>query len=60
MTSASYIEALRKLGLTPYAAAPVIGVSIRQSLRYASGDTPIPEVVAKLVRAFALLGRADF
>jgi hypothetical protein len=50
MTPAQYIEALRKLGLTPYAAALYIGISIRQSLRYASGESKIPGPVAKLIR----------
>jgi hypothetical protein len=49
MSPTQYIEALRELGLTPYGGARHIGVSIRQSLRYASGKTEIPEPVAKLI-----------
>ena len=55
MTAKQYVAALERFDLTPYAAAPVIGVSIRQSLRYASGESAVPESVAKLLRAMAIL-----
>lgn len=51
MTPQQYVSHLRRLGLTTSAAAPVLGILRRQSFRYAAGDAPIPEVVAKLVRA---------
>jgi hypothetical protein len=59
MTPAQYTAALRMLGLTTAAAAPVLGILRRQSFRYAAGDAPIPEVVAKLVRALLELGRTE-
>lgn len=38
MTAAEYVKALEQLHLTPYGAAPVFGISRRQSLRYAAGS----------------------
>jgi hypothetical protein len=55
MTAKQYIAALKKLELSPYGAAPVLGISPRMSLRYSAGTHPIPETVAKLVRAMATL-----
>ena len=51
MTPTQYVAQLNLLGLTPYAAGPVLGISRRQSIRYAQGDADIPEIVAKLVTA---------
>jgi hypothetical protein len=51
MSPQQYVAHLRKLGLTTAAAAPVLGILRRQSFRYAAGDAPIPEPVAKLVLA---------
>jgi hypothetical protein len=59
MTPAQYTVQLQELGLTPYAAGPVLGISRRQSIRYAQGDSVIPEVVAKLVKAMVALDRID-
>jgi hypothetical protein len=58
MSAKQYVSALAKLGkagLTPYAAAPVLGISVRQSLRYAA-DGRVPATVAKLVRMFERFG----
>ena len=51
MTTAQYLAALRKLGLTPSSklAAEALGVSLRQAQYYAAGR-PIPAPVAKLLR----------
>ncbi len=54
-----YVAALRKLGLTPYGAAPHLGISTRMSIRYAAGTHAIPETVAKLVRAMVRLATVD-
>lgn len=53
MTPAQYTAALRKLGLTvaSKATAETLGVAIRQSMRYASGEQPVSAPVAKLLRA---------
>jgi hypothetical protein len=50
MTMTEFRQALRSLGMTPYRAAPYLGVSIRQAHRYASGETGVPGPVAKVVR----------
>lgn len=44
MTPTQYNQALARLGLTPAskATATALGVSVRTSQRYASGETPIP------------------
>ena len=52
MTCKQYTAALKKLDLTPYGAAPFLGVSRRQSLRYASGEQPISKTVELLIRAY--------
>ena len=52
MTPEEFNAALARLGLTPYAAATVIGVSLRQSHRYANGEQAVPKVVANLLAAY--------
>lgn len=59
MTAGQYNAALRRLDLTPYAAAKVLGISLRQSHRYAADETPVPPVVAKLVRAYVKHGMPE-
>lgn len=49
MTAKQYNTAIAKLKLTPYAAAPLLGISLRQSHRYASGEQPVKETVARLL-----------
>ena len=58
MTPTQYVAQLAKLGLTPYRAGPVLGISRRQSIRYAQGDAPISETIAKLVQALVALNSA--
>jgi hypothetical protein len=45
-----YRSILKSLGLSIVGAAPVIGISRRQSQRIAAGGSPVPEPVAKLLR----------
>lgn len=52
MTQLQYLAALHKLKLTPYAAAKVLGISLRQSHRYASGEQSVKETVARLLRCY--------
>lgn len=52
MLSQEYRQALEKLSLSIVGAAPFLGVAWRQSQRYASGDSPVPATVAKLLRIF--------
>lgn len=55
MTETQYRNALKRLGLTPYSAGPILGISRRQAQRYAAGD-PIPGPIVKLLR-LALAGK---
>jgi predicted DNA-binding protein (UPF0251 family) len=50
MSKLEYQRVLDHLGINTEEAAPVIGVSRRQSCRYASGDSRIADAVAKLLR----------
>ena len=49
MTSEEYRAALEKLGLSIVASAEHLGLSYRQSQRYASGTSPVADPVAKLL-----------
>jgi hypothetical protein len=51
MTTAQYRTAIKKLGLKIFTAGPVLGISGRQSQRYAAGDA-IPETVVKLIACY--------
>lgn len=50
MTAAEYSKALRALDWAVVDAAPHLGVSRRQAQRFASGESPIPGPVARLIR----------
>ena len=50
MTTEEYRAALNKLGLSIVASAEHIGLSHRQSQRYANGTSPVADPVAKLLR----------
>lgn len=51
MNADQFIIALDKAGIpTIVGAAPYLGISRRQSQRIASGDSPVPEPIAKLLR----------
>jgi len=58
MTPRQYHEALKELGLTVASqrTAKLLGVNIRQSQRYASGDAEVPEAVERLLQMYALHG----
>jgi hypothetical protein len=49
MTATQYRTALTKLGLSIVGAAPILGISRRQSQRIAAGDSPVPAPLAKLL-----------
>ncbi len=51
MTKTEYRAALKKLGFSIVGAAPLLGISKRQSQRFAAGDVPVFTAVAKLLRA---------
>lgn len=60
MTARQFDLALAKLGLSVYASAPKLGISLRQAQRYSSGETtPVPAPIAKLLRAYIALGTTD-
>lgn len=52
MTAKQFNAALNELGLTPYAAAALLGVSLRTSHRYAAGDSKVPRYVALLLAMY--------
>lgn len=54
MTKAQYLKALDDLRLTvaSQSTARVLGVSVRQVQRYASGDAEIPETLALLLAMY--------
>jgi hypothetical protein len=55
MTAKQYRDALKKLDLSVYASAKILCISLSQAQRYAAGTHPIPDKVAKLLRALAAL-----
>lgn len=58
MTTAQYLRALKRVGLTPAsnATAASLGLSRRQCQRIAAGESPVPETVAKLLNMFVIYG----
>ena len=50
MTSAQYKAALKNLELTIVGAAPFLGISRRQSQRIAAGDSPVPDLIDKVLK----------
>ncbi len=50
MTKTEYRRALETMETTAHKFAEEIGVSVRQSYRYSSGETTIPPAMAILVR----------
>ncbi len=53
MTSTQYKAAIKKLGLTIVGARHLFGLSPRQAQRLASGETPVPKLVEKVLRLIA-------
>ena len=56
MTAAEYRAALDTLGLSIVASAEHLGVSHRQSQRYANGTSAVADPVAKLLRLAIRIG----
>jgi hypothetical protein len=56
MTTDEYRAALHKLGLSIVASAEHLGLSYRQSQRYAAGSAPVADPVAKLLRLVIRIG----
>jgi hypothetical protein len=57
MTADEFRHALAQLDLTVYGSAAALGLGLSTVYCYARGDRPIPEHVAKLVRALVKLRR---
>ena len=58
MTARQFTAWLKSEDLTPYAAAPILGISLAQSHRYAAGGG-VPATVAKLVEMLKRFGIPD-
>jgi hypothetical protein len=56
MTTEEYRAALNKLGLSIVGSAEHLGLSPRQSQRYADGTSPVADPVAKLLRLAIRIG----
>lgn len=56
MTPNQYRSAIAALGLSQSGAAQFLGVSLRCSQNWASGEFVVPEAVAKLLRLMIRLG----
>lgn len=50
MTRTQYVDAIDRLGLSQRAAGAFLGVDERTSRRWVSGESTVPESVAKLLR----------
>jgi len=59
MTARQFNAALKQLGISVYASARVLCISLRQAQRYSAGEAPVPPSIAKLLRALIALGRVD-
>jgi hypothetical protein len=59
MTPTQYRAACAKLNISIIKSGEALGVDKRTGQRYAAGDIPIPETVAKLLRAMIRLGTID-
>jgi DNA-binding transcriptional regulator YiaG len=55
MTSDRFNETLLTLGLTQAGFARVVGINARTVRRWASGSSPVPEMVATLLLALELV-----
>jgi hypothetical protein len=61
MTPRQFVAALKKLGLTPGSkrAAETLGVTVRQNLRYAFGETAVQATVVKLLECLIEVARRE-
>ena len=50
MTAKEFNQALGKIGLSVYASAKALGISLRQAQRYSAGGSTVNATVAKLLR----------
>jgi hypothetical protein len=59
MSAKQYRDACTKLGISIYASAKVLGISLSSAQRYAKGSHEIPDTVARLLRALVRLGTTE-
>ena len=59
MNAAHFNKSLKYLNLSVYAAAPVLGISLRQAQRYSSGEDP-QEISGPVTKLLVLLQRQIF
>jgi hypothetical protein len=59
MTAFQYQMHCKKLGISVYRSAKVLGISLRQAQRYAKGEREIPKLVGIALRAMVRLGTID-
>jgi hypothetical protein len=55
MSRAQYRAALKKLGISHVGAGKVFGLYHRHAQRFATGESPVPEPLAKLIRLMVRL-----
>jgi hypothetical protein len=56
MTARQFDAAKKRLGVSVYAPAKVLCISLRQAQRYSLDEAPVPPSIAKLLRALIALG----
>jgi transcriptional regulator with XRE-family HTH domain len=59
MDDVEFRKACEKLGITVQQSAEVLSLSEKQVYRYANGRAPVPESIAKLLRAMIRLRTTD-
>lgn len=50
MTGSQMLWHLKRLGLSVYAAAPFLGISLRHAYRMTADEYPVPRAIALLLR----------
>lgn len=50
MTASQFQWHLKRLGLSVYAAAPFLGISLRHAYRMTNDEYPVPVAIGKLLR----------
>ena len=56
MTASQFQWHLKRLGLSVYAAAPFLGISLRHAYRMTNNEYPVPVAIAKLLRLMNRFG----
>lgn len=59
MTPTEYRDACNQLGISIYTSSTVLCIGLQTAYRYSRGEKPIPEKIAKLLRALVTLGTTE-